>query len=398
MPRCIVQGCPHYSGRKNSTPGVTFHMFPKNLATIKMWLQQINQNFGDVDAFAQGVLEGKAGVIRICSAHFAIECYRFVGSQKMLLEDAVPTIFLAKPAVKVESSFCPMIFTDKQKPAIKIESAIHPESFSEKEKMAMKVESAGGPMMFAKKEKTVGKEEAAKTSKGIPTVGNVPDMGEPAVSVERTVPPLYWNMQPLQMPILPFLPVNMANPLWANNDLAVSKLNQWSAKDLANGGANVEEKHAADTSVSKVEVTKAKSHVENLMSTDNFPNIQAVESHAKLPNAIFGENGVYDPGCPDSSLSPTTQKEDKSVQWPEYETSGPAWKVLHDHYYKVRRAIDRSALRNGIESCYQEMDSEGELVCKLPWFFLCLLLYCWALELISRQTAKYRAVKAEIHG
>ncbi|XP_077314885.1 uncharacterized protein LOC143935118 isoform X4 [Lithobates pipiens] len=364
MPRCIVQGCPHYSGRKNSTPGVTFHMFPKNLATIKKWLQQINQNFGDVDAFAQGVLEGKAGVIRICSAHFAIECYRFVGSQKILLEDAVPTIFLGKP---VESSFCPMIFLDKQKPAIKMESAVHPESFPEKEKMAIKVENAVGPMMFANKEKTAVKVEAAKTSKGIPTVGNVPDTEEPAVSVKSTVPTLYWNMQPLQMPVLPFLPVNMAKPLWANNNFAVSKLSPWSANDLANGGANVEEKHDVDNSVPRVEVTKAESHVENVMSTDNFPNTQDVESHVKLPNAIFGEKDVYVSGCPDSSLSPTIQKEDKSVQWPEYETSGPAWKVLHDHYYKVRRAIDRSALKNGIESCYQEMDSEGELLAILQY-------------------------------
>ncbi|XP_073462925.1 uncharacterized protein [Aquarana catesbeiana] len=367
MPRCIVQGCPHYSGRKNSTPGVTFHMFPKNLATIKKWLQQINQNFGDVDAFAQGVLEGKAGVIRICSAHFAIECYRFVGSQKILLEDAVPTIFLGKPAVKVESSFCPMIFPDKQKPAIRMESAVHPESFPEKEKMPNKVESAVGPIMFANKEKTAVKVEAIKTSKGIPTVGNVPDMKEPAVSVKSTVPTLYWNMQPLQMPILPLLPVNMANPHWASNDLAVSKSNPWSANDLANGGANVEEKHDVDTSVPRVQVTKAESHVENVMSTDNFPNMQDVESHAKLPNAMFGEKDVHVSRCPDSSLSPAIQKEDKSVQWPEYETSGPAWKVLHDHYYKVRRAIDRSALRNGIESCYQEMDSEGELLAILQY-------------------------------
>ncbi|CAI9557082.1 unnamed protein product [Staurois parvus] len=237
--------------------------------------------------------------------------------------------------------------------------------------MAIKVESAIGPMMFSKKEKTAVKVEAAKppkspSNKEISTYGSVPEMEKQDMSVESAVPPLCWNMQPLQTPILPFLQVNMANPLWANNDLAVSKLNPWSVNDLTNGGANVGQKNIVDTPVPKVEVAKEESHVENVMSTDNFPNIQDVVSLTKLPNALFGEKDVYVSGCPDSLLS-TVQKEDKSVQWPEYETSGPAWKVLHDHYYKVRRAIDRSALRNGIESCYQEMDSEGELLAILQY-------------------------------
>ncbi|XP_056405425.1 uncharacterized protein LOC130297234 [Hyla sarda] len=93
MPKCIVKGCPHCAGRKNSTPGVTLHMFPKDLTMIKKWLQQTNQDFGDLDLFAQGILQGKMGVSRICSAHFAPECYSIVGSQKILMEGAIPTIF-----------------------------------------------------------------------------------------------------------------------------------------------------------------------------------------------------------------------------------------------------------------------------------------------------------------
>ncbi|KAM5135327.1 uncharacterized protein ACMZJ9_017922 [Mantella aurantiaca] len=357
MPRCIVQGCPHYSGRKNSTPGVTFHMFPKNLATIKKWLLQINQNFGDVDTFAQGVLERKAGVIRICSAHFAIECYRFVGSQKILLEDAMPTLYLGKPSVKVESAIHPMVILEKQKAAVKMESAVSPMIFPEKEKMVqnVKVENAVHSKIFAVKERAEVKLEPARLLKapGTTAAESISDME----NTEGAIPPLYWNIQPLQMPILPFLQVNMANPLSANS-IAVSNLNPWSADTLANGGANIGQKHNMDRNV---EPARAEIHGNNVFNTDNFPDMQDAESQDDLPNAIFSENDAYVPDCPVGLLSSSDQKEDKSVQWPECETSGMAWKVHHDHYYKVRRVIDRYALRNGIDSSYKEMDSEEEL-------------------------------------
>lgn len=110
MPKCIVKGCQHYAGRKNSTPGVTLHVFPKDLTTIKKWLLQTNQDFGDLDLFAQGILQGKTGVFRICSAHFAPECYNLVGSQKVLLEGAIPTIFPErdKPSNRGETVVTPI--------------------------------------------------------------------------------------------------------------------------------------------------------------------------------------------------------------------------------------------------------------------------------------------------
>ncbi|XP_066443642.1 uncharacterized protein [Eleutherodactylus coqui] len=96
MPKCIVKDCLHYTGRKTSPHGVSLHMFPKDLASIKKWLVQTNQDFGDLDLFAMGILHGKTGVCCICSAHFAPECYALVGSQKVLLEGAIPTIFPAR--------------------------------------------------------------------------------------------------------------------------------------------------------------------------------------------------------------------------------------------------------------------------------------------------------------
>ncbi|KAG9472706.1 hypothetical protein GDO78_017939 [Eleutherodactylus coqui] len=105
MPKCIVKDCLHYAGRKTSPHGVSLHMFPKDLASIKKWLVQTNQDFGDLDLFAMGILHGKTGVCCICSAHFAPECYALVGSQKVLLEGAIPTIFPArdKPSNTMET-------------------------------------------------------------------------------------------------------------------------------------------------------------------------------------------------------------------------------------------------------------------------------------------------------
>ncbi|XP_075135529.1 uncharacterized protein LOC142210345 isoform X1 [Leptodactylus fuscus] len=111
MPKCIVKGCLHYSGWKYSTPGVTLHMFPKDLNTIKKWLQQTNQDYGDLDLFAQGILRGKTGVSRICSAHFTPDCYTLVGSQKVLVEGAIPTIFPErdKPSKRMETVSSPVL-------------------------------------------------------------------------------------------------------------------------------------------------------------------------------------------------------------------------------------------------------------------------------------------------
>ncbi|XP_069809544.1 uncharacterized protein [Dendropsophus ebraccatus] len=107
MPKCIVQGCPHFAGRKNSTPGVTLHMFPKDLNVIKKWLLQTNQDFGDLDLFAEGILQGKIGISRICSAHFAPECYALVGSQKILLDGSIPTIFPERDKASNENAANP---------------------------------------------------------------------------------------------------------------------------------------------------------------------------------------------------------------------------------------------------------------------------------------------------
>ncbi|XP_066429207.1 uncharacterized protein [Eleutherodactylus coqui] len=93
MPACMVKGCP--SGGRHHEEGVTLHVFPKNKEMIKHWLAQTGQNFGDLDEFAEKVLEGKkSDKYRMCSKHFSPGSYVVAeGWRKALRKDAVPTIF-----------------------------------------------------------------------------------------------------------------------------------------------------------------------------------------------------------------------------------------------------------------------------------------------------------------
>ncbi|XP_031748737.1 RNA pseudouridylate synthase domain-containing protein 1 isoform X2 [Xenopus tropicalis] len=94
MPSCIVRGCHHSTSRKGLDPGIVLHGFPKNLNRIKQWLIMTQQNYGNLEAFAQKVQNGKKhNSYRICSAHFSPDCYIYLGRTKGLKADAVPTIF-----------------------------------------------------------------------------------------------------------------------------------------------------------------------------------------------------------------------------------------------------------------------------------------------------------------
>ncbi|XP_068118275.1 uncharacterized protein [Hyperolius riggenbachi] len=94
MPSCIVKGCKHHTSTKTSNPLFTMHVFPREFRRIKLWLQQMNQDFGDIDAFATKILEAaNTGKYRICSAHFEPGCYTAIGRRLLLKPDSMPTIF-----------------------------------------------------------------------------------------------------------------------------------------------------------------------------------------------------------------------------------------------------------------------------------------------------------------
>lgn len=81
-PLTHIKDSKYYSGRRlNESDNISLHVFPKDLETIKKWLQSIQksgQDFGDIDEFAQLVYNGKkSDLYRICSQHFEDKCYAF---------------------------------------------------------------------------------------------------------------------------------------------------------------------------------------------------------------------------------------------------------------------------------------------------------------------------------
>ncbi|KAM4617355.1 uncharacterized protein O3C94_021393 isoform 1-T2 [Discoglossus pictus] len=106
MPRCIVNGCPHTTRKLN--PGVTLHVFPKDVTRIKQWLLQTGQHFGDLDAFVQRILDGKKyNNFRLCSVHFSPSNYFSQGINQFLRPDALPTLFpgMVPPPVLTQPFF-----------------------------------------------------------------------------------------------------------------------------------------------------------------------------------------------------------------------------------------------------------------------------------------------------
>ncbi|XP_073524547.1 uncharacterized protein [Phyllobates terribilis] len=263
MPKCLVKGCRHSSGRKSSTPGVALHPFPKDLALIKRWLLQTNQDFGDLDLFARGILQGQMGVSRICSVHFAPECYSVVGSDKFLLEGSIPTIF--------------------------------------------------------------------------------PDRDKPAT---RT--PVLQNL---------ILPIG----LWTNNVSAASSMAPW-GPGVKMTQANVGAANAVrvnSTSASKLKETLNEYRKQPTMGIGK--SFHPAMSLGNLPGVMVQEQtGTINPNV-------SSGKVNRAVQWPEYENNvnGEAWKVLHDHYYRVPSGtgyqdIDRYSLLTDYMSGYGFRSYSGE--------------------------------------
>ncbi|XP_044143116.1 uncharacterized protein LOC122932649 isoform X2 [Bufo gargarizans] len=93
MPSCVVQGC--FSGGRRKEEGVILHVFPKEREMIKRWLIETGQDFGDIEAFTDKIIEGKKyDTYRMCSKHFREYCYtQSDGFRKCLRKDAIPTIF-----------------------------------------------------------------------------------------------------------------------------------------------------------------------------------------------------------------------------------------------------------------------------------------------------------------
>ncbi|KAM4705577.1 uncharacterized protein WCC33_010403 isoform 1-T1 [Rhinophrynus dorsalis] len=105
MPKCIVKNCPSKTGGKERDSHVVLHTFPRDLENIKIWLQQTNQDFGNLEDFSQKVLEGKKNdLFRMCSKHFTSESYTIQGARLVLKKDASPTIFPSMETSDIDPS------------------------------------------------------------------------------------------------------------------------------------------------------------------------------------------------------------------------------------------------------------------------------------------------------
>lgn len=112
MPRCFVERCHNYGGKRLN---IILHSFPNNLDKIKTWLRCIERSghvIRDMEELAERIFEGKTNNrFRVCSEHFTEQSYQPSGLRKTLRKDAVPTIFRDVPPQK-----CPW---QKVKPALK---------------------------------------------------------------------------------------------------------------------------------------------------------------------------------------------------------------------------------------------------------------------------------------
>ncbi|KAM5181696.1 uncharacterized protein ACMZJ9_002141 isoform 1-T3 [Mantella aurantiaca] len=91
MPACFVKGC-SFSWRQKD-PDITLHVFPRDPEMIKKWLLQIYRKDEGLEEFVEKIQNSKKGVYRICSRHFAANCYDKKKLGKVFRKDAVPTIF-----------------------------------------------------------------------------------------------------------------------------------------------------------------------------------------------------------------------------------------------------------------------------------------------------------------
>ncbi|OCT64446.1 uncharacterized protein rpusd1.L isoform X1 [Xenopus laevis] len=107
MPNCLVSACNNKTNKTTHAKGIKMHCFPANIKTIKLWLLQIGQNFGDIDAFAQKILDQKRnGAYRLCSEHFLPESYVDHYETKRLRTDALPSIFPNRKTAPAYAEIC----------------------------------------------------------------------------------------------------------------------------------------------------------------------------------------------------------------------------------------------------------------------------------------------------
>ncbi|CAH0722941.1 unnamed protein product, partial [Brenthis ino] len=80
---CVAYGCNSHSSKKSQdNPNVTFHRFPVDHNERKLWIKALRRDNWEPTKYS-----------RLCSKHFAPECYIQGSKRKTLRTGAVPTKF-----------------------------------------------------------------------------------------------------------------------------------------------------------------------------------------------------------------------------------------------------------------------------------------------------------------
>ncbi|XP_075207439.1 uncharacterized protein LOC142312383 [Anomaloglossus baeobatrachus] len=99
MPSCLVKDCLSSMGHSAHRSDVILHRFPKDVNRIKDWLLAMGQEFSNIDELVQKISTeaAKNKKYRLCSCHFASDCYIQNVGRRILLPNANPSIFHCVP-------------------------------------------------------------------------------------------------------------------------------------------------------------------------------------------------------------------------------------------------------------------------------------------------------------
>ncbi|XP_069823456.1 uncharacterized protein [Dendropsophus ebraccatus] len=113
MPTCVVKGCT--TKWRNFDRTVIMHTFPSDPQRIRKWLELTGQFTDNFEEMVEKVVKGKkSDSFRMCSRHFAYECYNYEGHRRILKYNATPSIFETEPessAVPTRHVHCPHVKT-----------------------------------------------------------------------------------------------------------------------------------------------------------------------------------------------------------------------------------------------------------------------------------------------
>ncbi|XP_040212970.1 uncharacterized protein LOC120943636 [Rana temporaria] len=102
MPGCMAKYCPNKTANDDKGNKISYFAFPKDDNRKKLWLKNAGMDPGMVEEYIPIIKKDtRSDNYRMCSAHFDPQSFTMRRSQRRLIPEAVPTIFIdvAKPTI-----------------------------------------------------------------------------------------------------------------------------------------------------------------------------------------------------------------------------------------------------------------------------------------------------------